>query len=111
MQGETIVSSTNESDEMVLPCADCAFGGIATMLVGWNELEVNLFLVHVTFEKGRTLVVEKDKLRFEPCTVKSFDNSAVGFVNVRGLARGKRFREDVIAVVIINNKDIFVASA
>jgi hypothetical protein len=43
---------------MVLERPDGPFGGVAAMDGRWNQLEIDVFLMHEVFEKLRAFVVE-----------------------------------------------------
>jgi hypothetical protein len=65
MEGEVLVGGAESGDEVVFEGADSTFGGVSSVDVGRDELEVDLLLGHVGFEGGGGFVVESLELRFE----------------------------------------------
>lgn len=45
-------------DEMVLERPDCAFGGVSTMDVGRDELEIGILRAHELFEDAAAFIAE-----------------------------------------------------
>ena len=68
MEGEGFVHATQQAgDKMVSECAAYrTFGGISTVLLGGNELEVHCFVAEKTFQRLRAFIVEALKLGTQP---------------------------------------------
>ena len=58
VKGEKFVSATDDGDKMILEGLNGALGSVASVIVGWDELEVNAFLAEIAFEPCRGFVVE-----------------------------------------------------
>jgi hypothetical protein len=58
VEREIWVRSAQAGDEVILKSANSAFGGVAAMIAGGDELVVDLLAVHVGFEHGRGFVVK-----------------------------------------------------
>jgi hypothetical protein len=52
MKGKVRIGAAEASDEVVFQSVDGTFWGIAAMDARWDELEVDVFLVHVLFGEG-----------------------------------------------------------
>jgi len=50
---------------MVFPSANSTFGSITTMVIGRDQLEINVISFHKILEELRTFVVQYLDLRFE----------------------------------------------
>ncbi len=50
MKWELFVGAGKAGNEMIFPRSDCAFGGIATMVMRWGELEINVLFAHEFLE-------------------------------------------------------------
>ena len=67
VHGKLLVGAAKDRDEVILERADCAFGGVATVVVWGYELVFYLKLVlEDIFDRGGGLVVESVKFRGEP---------------------------------------------
>ena len=42
---------------MALPCVDCTFGWVGPVVIGWDQLGVNVLLAQELFEGSGTFVV------------------------------------------------------
>ena len=65
MERKVAVGRAEACDEVVLERSDRAFGGVATMNVWRNKLEVDVLAFHVGLEGRGSFVVETLELRFE----------------------------------------------
>lgn len=111
MKRETVVGRAEDCDEVVLPGTDGAFGSITAVLIGWHELEVDAFGSKVLLEGGGTFIVKIKQSRRESGGLENLDEVAVALEDGGTGARRKGFCEDVIAVIVIEDKDIFVTPA
>jgi len=58
VQGKVGISAAEASGEVVFECADCAFGHIALMDVGWHQLVVNVLVSEECFKSCQSLIVQ-----------------------------------------------------
>ena len=58
MQGEVSVKTAESGDEVVLECANGSFSRIPSVHVGWSQLVINIFVLHVLFEDGGCFIVK-----------------------------------------------------
>ena len=63
MEWEILIRAAETSNEVVLEGSDSAFGSIAPMETGWDELKVDFFRGEKLFEGRGTFVVEALELR------------------------------------------------
>jgi hypothetical protein len=59
------VRTAETGNEVILEGTYGAFGGVATVQMGWGQLEVDLVGRHKGLESGRRLVVETLELRLK----------------------------------------------
>jgi hypothetical protein len=66
VHGPILVSGAEAGNEVVLECADGAFGGVASVIVWGDKLVLNALLRHELFEAARGFVIQALQLGFEP---------------------------------------------
>jgi hypothetical protein len=113
VEREVFVNASKASNEVILEGADGAFGGIAAVDTGWGELEIIFFFIdELVFQGiGALMIVE---------TLEAGTQAGGAKFGIEGLKSGKdggacavfdRFGEDAVAVIIVHNDQIIVASA
>ena len=111
MEREILVHAAKSGDEMVFEGSDGAFGGIASMGAGGHKLVLDGFVLKEFFEGGAAFVVEAMEARAEAGADEASMEDAEGVKDGLGGAGLHGFREDGVAVVIVEDKDIVVAGA
>jgi hypothetical protein len=101
MQWEIFINAAKASDEMVLKSSDAAFGCIATVRAGRDELEINVLIVHELLEDLGAFVIEMLETGLQSCLRKMGVEKLVGVMNARGCAVLERLREDMIIIIIV----------
>ena len=111
VEGEIFVNAAKSSNEVILEGADGAFGGIAAVDSGRGELKVNFFFAEELFQGFGAFIVE---------TLEERTQTGGAQFGMDGLKSGKDggacavfdgFGEDAVAVVVIDDYQIVVASA
>ena len=87
------------------------FSSIATMNVGRCQLVVNGVSCHVLLQGSGGFIVKTLELRVETSLGKKNDSALVCSNNVMALATFHQFCMDVVAVIIIQNKQVGVAGS
>lgn len=96
---------------MIFEDADCAFCLVASVYLGWDELEVAPVAGDEVFEEGGCFVVKALELRSEATRSES---GVDPFVGCYVFGCGTRFHwlgKNHVAVVVIDDKDVGVAGA
>ena len=111
VQREAWVCATQDGDEVVLEGLDRPFGGIASVIVGGDELKIDALLTKIALEAGRGFIVKTlvlggeatvDKVLVD--TVEDFDVFQFGVVAKGG-------SQNCIAIVDVADEDVLVALA
>jgi hypothetical protein len=110
MEGEVLVGGAEAGDEVVFECADCTFGGVSSVDVGRDELEVDLLVRHVGFEGGGGFVVESLELRFEASGAEEGVGPLVCSQNGRAFLVGHGLDMNEVAVVVVDYQHVAVAA-
>ena len=58
MKREIFVKTAEPSDEVVFESANGSFSRIPLVHVGWSQLVINIFVLHVLFEDGGCFIVK-----------------------------------------------------
>lgn len=95
---------------MIFEGADGSFSCVAAMQVGWCQLEVNIICMEELAEEGGSFIIQSLELWFEATGnekgvyfLEGSDDGLCGSI-LDGLSK------DGIAIVVINNKKIVVAT-
>ena len=86
---------------MVLECADCFFGGVAAMDVGWDELVFFVFGDHELLQDIGAFVVEVVYLGFESALFQEYLDFNIGCKKIRSCPSFQRLGEDCVGVVVV----------
>ena len=88
---------------MVLECADCFFGGVTAMDVGWDELVFFVFGYHELIQDIGAFVVEVLDLGFESALFQECLDFYICSEQVRSCPSFQRLSEDCVRVVVVRN--------
>lgn len=111
MQREVSVKTAESGDEMVLECANGSFSRIPSVHVGWNQLVINIFVLHVLFEDGGCFIVKALEKGAQASSTQPLVALLVGCKDVSGRPSLHGDRHDEIAVIVVDDHDVVVASA
>ena len=110
MERKVAVGGTEAGDhEVVLEGTYRAFGGVATVHVWGNQLEVNVLADHVAFESGGCLVVESLKLGSEATGAEKIVGAFVGGEDFGASLRFHGLDVDEVAVIVVDDQHVAVA--
>ena len=96
---------------MIFEGADGTFSGVASMHARWHQLEVDLLLLHKLFENVRAFIVQTLQFRTKPSKTEVIVNGLERFKNGRCFAVGNGLGKNGVAVKVVKNKQVIVASA
>ena len=99
------------SDEVVLECADGTFGIVASVDSWRDKLECSVGVMEVVFEGLTALIVHDVELWFATVADKAIIEELVGFEYGGSFSIGNGCDIDGIAVVMVEQEDVVVASA
>ena len=111
MEWEVGVSAAEACNEVIFEGANGAFSRVAAMDAGRGQLEVDICFVEEVFEGLGAFIVEALEVGFESCFSKAAVHSFIGGNNAGGLSVFEGLSKDVVAVVVIKDEDVEVASA
>jgi hypothetical protein len=106
-----LVHTAKAGNEVILECANGTFSGIAAMDTRWHELELDLLIMEELFECSRAFVVKSLKEWTKAsCTQSGVKNLVTG-EDGSGTAILDGFRQDAVAIKVIDNDEVVVAGA
>ena len=95
---------------MVLPRLDCSFGGVSSVHVWWDALEVDVVLFEGSLEFVRALIVEDVEFWGVPVGLELFVETGPGGGELAGLAGLEWLRQYDVAVVIVEDHYVVIAA-
>jgi hypothetical protein len=104
------VCAAEASNEMILESLDCTFGPVATMKAGRSQLVVDVFVGHEVFEELRGFIVKAMQFGTEATALEEAKNCFVGDLDGGLLAIWNWLSMDGIAVLVLKDEDILVAT-
>jgi hypothetical protein len=95
---------------MVLPGLDGSFGRVSTVAMWWDPLEINLVFLEGLFQLVGAFVVENVEIRCVSVQLESSVEGGPSTGEFAGLAGLEWLCEDSIAVIVVEDHNIVVAS-
>lgn len=111
MEREVGISAAESSNEMILECSDGSFGSIALVAVWRDQLVVNVIVSEESLELLGGFIVHLVEDGFLASFFEQVDEVSVGSDGFTVLSALHGFTKDDVAVIGIQDKDVFVASA
>ena len=105
---EVFVSGTEDGDEMFLEGMYGPFGGIATMIVWWDKLEVNVTESHELFHFIGSFVVQSLEFGSESTFDEAVGEFLVGAEELCAFSGFERFDQDDVGVIRVEDHDVLV---
>ena len=65
VEWKIFVHTAQASNKMFLECANCALGRVATVVVRWHELKIDVLFMHFLFQDSGGFVVKSTEAGFE----------------------------------------------
>jgi hypothetical protein len=65
VEWKIFVHAAQSSNKMFLECANCTLGRVATVVVRWHELKIDVLFMHFLFQDSGGFVVESTESRLE----------------------------------------------
>ena len=109
MEWKVWVHTAESCHKVILPSANGFFGGIGAVEVWWDQLVVHALGVHEFFEAGRALVVKLLEDGFEAPIGEQGVELGVGSDKLMFATGLEGLGEDVVAVIVVDDHDVFVA--
>lgn len=75
LEREVFIGCTQTTDEMVFERLYSSFGGVDSMVVGFNELDVSFLFLHEFLDGGGCLIVGDVECGFVPLVGKGIEHS------------------------------------
>ena len=109
MKWKVLVDAAKSGNEVILEGADRAFGGIAAMHAGWNELKIDVGVAQERLERGGSLVIEAVQLWMQTGGNKACMNDCEGGENARARTTFHGFDQNGITVVVEYDHNVIIA--
>jgi hypothetical protein len=103
VNGEVFIDATEACNEVILKGADGTFGSIAAVDSWWDQLEVDVLVVHVCLEGVRAFIVEALELWFQAGFAKACMQGLVGLEETFCGSIFKWLPKNAVAIIVIKN--------
>ncbi len=111
MDGEIFIHAAQPGNEMIFEGADCLLGGIASVEVWQDQLEVDAFMMKVLLECAGGFIVKALELWLQSSCTELCMPHFIGIKNQIRLLVFEGDSKDGIAIIIIDDQDVIIAIA